>query len=135
MPAERLQQIIYSSRAAGPLDANSILQASRHNNALDGITGILVIEGQEITQVLEGPRESVTEALARIEHDPRHTNVIVLSNREIDERDFGYWSMELADRVKLEPEQRTRLARRLQNLPEVLRRAFGMGDDHSPVGA
>ncbi|SOB86938.1 Sensors of blue-light using FAD [Sphingomonas guangdongensis] len=134
MPADRLRQITYSSRAADDVDADAILQVSRHNNALDGITGILVIEGQAITQVLEGPGESVAAAFIRIARDPRHSEVTLLSDREIEERDFGYWSMELADRLRLEPEQRRRLARRLAELPEALRRSFDFGPGSATAG-
>lgn len=131
MPADRLRQIIYSSRAVGRVDADAILQASRHNNALDGVSGMLWIDGDQIVQAIEGPEQSVDAIFARIRTDPRHTEVEVLSTREINERDFGYWSMELADRVARDPEQQARLSRRLDNLPEKLRRVFGQGE-HVP---
>jgi hypothetical protein len=124
MPADRLRQIVYSSRAVGRVDADAILQASRHNNALDGVSGMLWIDGNQIVQVIEGPEQSVAAIFARIQADPRHTDVEVLSTREVTERDFGYWSMELADRVARDPEQQARLSRRIHNLPENLRRVF-----------
>ena len=124
MHETRLRQIIYASRATALVDADALLQASRHNNALDGITGILLIDGQAIVQVLEGPEESVRAAFARISRDGRHTELRVLNDREIDERDFGYWSMEMADRLKLKPEQRARLMRRVNDLSTALQHFF-----------
>jgi hypothetical protein len=133
MTADRLRQIVYASRGVGRVDADAILQASRHNNALDGVTGMLWIDGDRIVQVIEGPEQSVDSIFARIRTDPRHTDVEVLSSREITDRDFGYWSMELADRVARDPEQQARLSRRLHNLPEDLRRAFGQGEQVPPA--
>jgi hypothetical protein len=124
MSVTRLRQIIYASRTKIAVEADALLQTSRHNNALDGITGVLLIDGDAIVQVLEGPDESVSAAFARISRDDRHAEIQVLNDRYIDERDFGYWSMELADRLELKPEQRARLMHRVQDLPAALRHFF-----------
>jgi hypothetical protein len=41
MSEDRLIQIVYKSLSADDVDGASILETSRHNNALDGVTGIL----------------------------------------------------------------------------------------------
>lgn len=124
MPSRPVRQLIYQSRATGPVDAHGILQASRHNNALDGITGLLWYDGAHFVQVLEGPEESVATAFARISADRRHEAVEVLSDRRLDTPEFGYWSMELGDRIDTKAEVRARLTRRLGDLPPSLQALF-----------
>jgi hypothetical protein len=67
---------------------------SRHNNALDGITGLLWSDGQRFIQALEGPRASVEATFLRIARDNRHHSLDLLSDRMTDEREFGTWNME-----------------------------------------
>lgn len=124
MPTGTIRQLIYQSRATGPVDADGILQASRHNNALDGITGLLWFDGTHFVQVLEGPEESVRTAYERIAADPRHEALELLSDRRLDKAEFGYWSMELGDRIDTKDEVRARLTRRLGDLPLALQALF-----------
>lgn len=96
-------QLVYISTARGAVSAaelQRILLASRRNNARDGITGLLFFDGMRFLQALEGEPERVGEAFARIQADPRHRAVVILSRREIEEREFGPWAM--ASRVSLE---------------------------------
>lgn len=44
-------------------------------------------------QVLEGPRERVLETFQRISKDPRHSNVHVALEGEVEARRFGDWAM------------------------------------------
>ena len=90
-----MRQILYTSAstAEGGADLSAILEQSRHNNALDGITGLLWSDRYHFIQVLEGPEISVDEAMARIGADSRHHRITVLQDRSIEEREFGYWSM------------------------------------------
>lgn len=74
-------------------DVDSILAASRRNNARDGITGLLVCDGVRFLQALEGDRPLVDKAYERIRKDPRHRAAVILSSREVQERQFGQWSM------------------------------------------
>jgi hypothetical protein len=93
-------QLTYLSRNALTGDAASlsnqvgdILAVSRRNNQRDGITGYLVSEGTWFLQILEGDHEKVMAALVRIRFDPRHSDVAVISTREIRTRSFPHWSM------------------------------------------
>jgi hypothetical protein len=92
---EDLRRIIYRSRSTGDARAAaaSILVASRANNGLDGISGILWNDEARYVQVLEGPPESVAAALARIMVDDRHEEVDVVSDTTVSERAFADWSM------------------------------------------
>lgn len=89
-----LQLIYVSSANQGvPIDAAAILATSRRNNGRDDITGMLYSDGTRFLQALEGPADKVEAAFARIKQDARHRAIVVLSEREIDAREFGAWEM------------------------------------------
>lgn len=74
-------------------DLVSLLEQSQHDNALAGITGILLINHGRIVQVLEGEQEIIKALYKRIEQDPRHTDVIKVVDVPIEKRSFVDWSM------------------------------------------
>jgi hypothetical protein len=88
-------QLIYMSSLvnADPAAATEILEVSVRNNKRNDITGMMLYAEGNIVQVLEGEYSRVTDTFNRIIVDPRHVGVFVLYEREIEERDFGYWSM------------------------------------------
>lgn len=86
-------QLLYISTARGSADIGDVLAVSRRNNSRDDITGLLYADGVRFLQVLEGPDLPVRRAYARIAADPRHRSLVVLSDRTIDEREFGAWAM------------------------------------------
>ncbi len=91
-----MRQILYVSMSTVPgdkADLAGILEQSRHNNALDGITGLLWSDGRSFVQAFEGPRRSVASTLERITADPRHHSLTILSDKLITEREFGDWNM------------------------------------------
>lgn len=89
-----LQLVYLSTPVARDDDALAeILAVSRRNNARDGITGILYSDGACFLQALEGPREATERCLGRIERDPRHRAIVVLSRQPIGKRSFGDWDM------------------------------------------
>jgi hypothetical protein len=90
-------QIVYISTATGAVDTAAILATSRRNNTRDGLTGLLYTNGKRFLQVLEGDPANVERALARIDADPRHRAMVVLSSRDVTAREFGAWAM--AERV------------------------------------
>lgn len=90
-------QIVYISTATGAVDTAAILAVSRRNNARDGLSGLLYTNGKRFLQVLEGDPAHVERALARIDADPRHRAMVVLSSRDVSTREFGGWAM--AERV------------------------------------
>jgi hypothetical protein len=95
--ATPLKQKIYVSSLKGGDDAvlPDILRASQKNNARDGVTGMLLYADGNFLQVLEGPPETVERTFARIEQDPRHSHIIVMSDEPTTQRDFADWSMGL----------------------------------------
>ncbi|QNQ11123.1 BLUF domain-containing protein [Sphingomonas alpina] len=91
-----MRQILYVSISTVPgdkADLVGILEQSRHNNAIDGVTGLLWSDGRHFMQVIEGPEVSIKETFARIHVDTRHHQLEVLHDRPIENREFGGWSM------------------------------------------
>ncbi len=88
-------QLIYLSDLVPGLEGElpAILATSVRRNAQDGITGMLMYSGGNIMQVLEGGETAVRATYERIGKDPRHRNITLLSDDEIDERSFAGWSM------------------------------------------
>ena len=89
-------QLLYISTARdrpGAEQLCDILAVSRRNNRRDSLTGLLVSGGRRFLQVLEGERNAVEAAFARIKADPRHFAVVVLGRKEIAERAFPHWEM------------------------------------------
>lgn len=89
-------QLVYISTARPSVDQHEIgriLAASRRRNQPDGISGLLVYDGVRFLQVLEGDRTAVEAVYARIRGDQRHRAPVILSEREVEAREFGDWSM------------------------------------------
>ena len=86
-------QLVYISSAKGVPDLDAILTKSRRNNGRDSITGLLYSDEVRFLQVLEGPADKVETTFARIQQDPRHRGLVVLSRRTVEAREFGAWEM------------------------------------------
>ena len=89
-------QLCYISTARPEVDWDSvddILAVSRRNNSGARVSGLLLFNGKRFLQLLEGSASSVEETYARILRDPRHFAVVKLSERTIEEREFGDWEM------------------------------------------
>ena len=122
-----MRQILYVSKSAGRADQATlaaILQQSRHNNALDGVTGLLWSDGDRFAQVLEGDERAVGEAMDRIRADDRHRDIAILHDRRIAERQFGQWSMELRGTGVEADAYDARLRRALDDASDAIRNVF-----------
>ena len=97
-----LVQIIYISRSTSlpgrpengvdPMVAR-ILAKSRSNNRKNGLVGVLYFGDGCFFQCLEG-EEAVVDALyAKLEQDPRHKDLKVISRKSIGAPSFSDWSM------------------------------------------
>jgi Sensors of blue-light using FAD len=101
-----LVRLMYASRATEtvrPEALNAILKKSTSNNPGVGITGVLCFSGEIFLQVLEGGRSQVSKLYNRIAQDPRHSDVVLLSYDEIDERSFAGWAMGQVNMGRLNP--------------------------------
>jgi len=96
-----LIQLVYASAATKPFTQNALrelLAKARTFNSSVGISGLLLYHEQSFFQILEGPEEVVIPLFTRIERDPRHERVLLLSRKENEaERNFAAWSMGFVD--------------------------------------
>ena len=95
----QLFNLVYCSRAAAGVDdaaVERIIATAKRWNPQQGITGLLVVGSGIFFQWLEGPRDNVTHLMGLIAADPRHQNIVPLSEtEEVRERLFPDWDMEL----------------------------------------
>jgi hypothetical protein len=88
--------LVYISQATHDFEDDELshlLVTSRRNNARHGITGLLMYESRLFMQALEGPRPAVESLFQRIKRDPRHTDVHIICEDHIQNRNFGPWRM------------------------------------------
>jgi hypothetical protein len=91
-----LVRCVYASRASDsllPEALDRIMEQSRRNNPVKGITGLLCYTHDVFVQVIEGGRPEVCELYNTIVRDPRHVDVTLLAFEEIAERHFANWTM------------------------------------------
>jgi hypothetical protein len=81
-----MRQLLYVSNASrdiAPRALDAILSASRANNTLLGITGLLLHIDGGFLQILEGDERAVRELYTRVAADRRHWEPRILLDREI----------------------------------------------------
>lgn len=98
--AGALYRLIYCSRnvilqampdAVLEDEIRAILATARQRNKADNITGALLFTASGFAQVLEGLRDVVERTFERINADPRHADVTVLSFTPTERRSFPDW--------------------------------------------
>jgi two-component system, chemotaxis family, chemotaxis protein CheY len=88
----RMHRVLYASTLSlgvGRDDVVDIFKATQQRNFRRGVFGILFLEGQNVLQVLEGPRSAVETIFKAISNDRRHSDVQVLFKDQITDRIFG----------------------------------------------
>jgi hypothetical protein len=90
-----LSQYLYISTAPTlpREEVDAILAASARNNPARGITGLLLFNGRNFLQLLEGEESEVAGLMETITADPRHAGVSVLDRRTIEVRACPDWAM------------------------------------------
>ncbi|WP_311222142.1 MULTISPECIES: BLUF domain-containing protein [unclassified Acidovorax] len=110
MPHPVLSQFLYTSLLCADVPATCVADIVRHArqaNAVLGMTGILVFDGQAFCQYVEGPKESTDALLQRLQRDSRHTRFTLQhQGSSVSVRRFGQWSMGYALAADLEPLER-----------------------------
>lgn len=94
--ASSIYQLIYLSTANPELDEETlsgILSSSQKRNAQRGITGLLLHSDGNIIQIIEGDEAAVETLFAKINNDPRHRGLMVLSRKTVKQRDFPEYKM------------------------------------------
>jgi hypothetical protein len=91
----RQMQLIYTSRPFGYDDTTleTILLNARHHNRRSSITGALICRSDIFLQLLEGPRDTVSQTYARILRDSRHVDIVTLWSGDMETRMFPTWDM------------------------------------------
>lgn len=106
MAIERdIYELLYASTISTGLDFSEVGRIARNarvSNSENGITGLLVFDGERFAQHLEGRSERVRELFERIRSDPRHTGVRLLHQRPSGVRNYPRFSMAFADIDELE---------------------------------
>jgi hypothetical protein len=90
-----LTQFLYISTAPSLSRAavEEIVETCAQNNPSRGITGLLLYNGRNFLQLLEGEADDVAALMALISVDPRHMGVSVLNRQEIAVRTCPDWAM------------------------------------------
>jgi len=89
-------QIIYASSAVttfSELELGQLLMLARKNNKRLGVTGMLLYHDASFLQVIEGEAAVLQTLFERIGGDQRHSSVVTLLRRQVEEPHFGDWSM------------------------------------------
>ncbi len=102
---QKLVQIIYISRstfestdAINKIEPNvvRILAKSRVNNRKNGLVGVLYFGDGAFFQCLEGDEGAINTLFAKIENDPRHKDLKLISKKYISRLSFPDWAMKYA---------------------------------------
>ncbi|OYP38244.1 BLUF domain-containing protein [Rhodopirellula sp. MGV] len=99
MPDDRdseLFQLVYVSAATktfADTELEQLLIGARQTNHAFQITGVLLFVDNTFFQVLEGDCQAVRALYEKIACDPRHSNVLVIAESIVNERNFGDWNM------------------------------------------
>ena len=91
-----LIRLVYASKISTAYeqgDIESITEASKSNNPLINVTGVLCYNNDYFLQVIEGSRVCVNQLYHKILQDKRHYDPAILQYEEITEREFDNWSM------------------------------------------
>lgn len=116
--APDLYRVMYLSRSRRPMsegDLEDLLAGSRRRNEARGISGMLLYDAGHFAQVVEGPTDALAALMARIEQDPRHEDVVVLSAGPITERFFEGWGMDWAHLDKVDHNKHYALRRYMRS--------------------
>ena len=84
----KLAYVSVATRTLSSVDLQNILETAITKNRAANITGILLFNGTNFMQVLEGPQEEVDKVFEAICSDDRHRNVVVIYRERTPTRDF-----------------------------------------------
>ena len=98
----KLVQLVYISRSNLPeMGRNDIiapqvahiLSKSRRNNRAKRIVGALYYGNGFFYQCLEGEEKDLLALYETLKTDPRHTDLLIVSFKPVDQKSFGEWEM------------------------------------------
>ena len=110
-----LRHILYISNAPGLRDSEiaAIVEESQRNNIIRDITGMLLYNGRNFMQLIEGDEADLRKLLQRLAKDKRHSGIVNLIDAPIPQRDCEGWAMKCVSLGKSIAERRSMLDRLL----------------------
>ncbi|WP_313145676.1 BLUF domain-containing protein [Stenotrophomonas sp.] len=91
-----LHAFAYSSQMSAGLSdekIRDIVSQSASFNRVAGVTGALLISGQQFFQYLEGPPDGLTTVMHRIYESRSHHTLVQVLDAAIEMRAVPYWAM------------------------------------------
>ncbi len=73
-----------------------IIAASRRWNNASSLTGALIFTGEYFAHYIEGDEKAIDQLKLKIRRDPRHTDIVTLSEGPISQRRFARWAIAYA---------------------------------------
>lgn len=122
-----MRQIVYVSTSTAPgnqADIDSIMLRTRHNNALDGLTGLLWVHGSRYLQVIEGDADAVVPTMKRIGSDARHCDLHTMIDRPIAHREFQSWTILFRHAMESDGEFNDRVRHAIASKSEQVKACF-----------
>ncbi|MGB3624654.1 MAG: BLUF domain-containing protein [Henriciella sp.] len=95
-----MYRLIYQSHASHRLswlEIEAIAARATYKNARFEVTGVLFSSGLTFCQILEGRQLDIAYLMERIAGDPRHCNLKIITECDIEERAFDDWSMKVVE--------------------------------------
>ena len=89
-------ELIYTSVGRKPLtddEVADLLEECREFNLEHNVTGLLLYDGEQFMQLLEGYAAEVEALFCRIAADSRHHSINVCSRRDLEVRNLETWAM------------------------------------------
>lgn len=91
-----LHRLTYVSTAKAGLtaaDIEEIVETARQRNGELDVTGLLLFNGLNFLQTLEGEEAKLRALITRIAADPRHHGLVIVADHACDKRVFATWTM------------------------------------------
>lgn len=95
-----LSILVYRSRLARPLaegELTALINKASQRNQENGVSGILLFDGEHFFQYIEGPDAALKATFARIRADAMHQHVVTLLADYAPSARFTHWAMQLID--------------------------------------
>jgi predicted type IV restriction endonuclease len=96
-PIFRLTYVSCAVEMLTDADLDDIESKSLAANDARDVTGLLIVNGRRILQILEGRESAVLELYGKIRSDPRHVIAKLVSTVEDEERMLLTWNMVVRD--------------------------------------
>jgi hypothetical protein len=91
-----MKQMIYTSTATESVNfdvINDLLTQCVQKNNEFSISGMMVFDGKQFLQCIEGNEAQINQLQENIFKDTRHQNIYLLGEEEVTERLFNKWNM------------------------------------------